>query len=136
MNEENDQVISSQNKWLVLGHTRDKVEKESLKSHGLVYLAGYVVKKNYDYQHHKTCPKCFSCVSYGKRLSEEEKCCMAYDTSLLNAKDRGGLTWPSETMMFFCAMCLDVMQKKLDDENLLNEFYSSSSRVGTKVADF
>ena len=74
-------------------------------------------------------------MSYGKRLSEEEKCCMGYDVSLLNANDRVGLMWPSETMMFFCATCLDVMQNILNDENLLNEFYSSStsSRVGIKV---
>ena len=60
---------------------------------------------------------------------------MGYDTSLLNANDRGGLTWPSETMIFFCATCIDVTKKNLDDENLLNEFYSSStsSCAGIKV---
>ena len=35
-------------------------------------------------------------------------------------------------MILFCGMCLDVMRELLEDEKLLNEFYSSStsSRVG------
>ena len=32
LNEENDQVISLQNKWLVLGHMRDKVRKRIIKN--------------------------------------------------------------------------------------------------------
>ena len=60
---------------------------------------------------------------------------MDYDVELLNEKDRGGLTWLSETMIFFFGIFLDVMRKKLEDEKLLNDSHpsSASSRVGAKV---
>ena len=58
------------NKWTRLDVTY--VEQNSMKTHGLLCLADHEINK-FDYQHHKTCPNCFHCVSHGKTLTEMKK---------------------------------------------------------------
>ena len=63
---------------------------------------------------------------------------MVYDISLLNENYQGGLTCPLESVVDFCGTCLNVMFRTLEEENVLNEFYSTttSSREGIKVIEY